>query len=198
MRPLLYALLIPVIAIELTVAVLAMMPKVDERYRAFFIDRTSDCWRLAPPGTYTMGATVSFLPPKRPEITNLMRCGWLGPQDTGLWSVGSESELRIAVADPPSDLLLDLELIPFNTTERPVQTIRIFINGRGLDTLQLEGTEARHVVIPIPADYVAEGEERIDIGFGFPGAYAPADVGINDDDRRLSIRLLSLRLTKAE
>ena len=198
MRALLYLLVVPVLLFEATVAALALMPRVEEPYRAFFVDRTTDCWRLDVSGAYAMGETVSFLPPKSGAQSALLRCGWLSAQDTGTWARGPEAELRIAVLDPPTGLVLDLELVPFNTTERPVQTVRVFVNGKGLDTLQIEGTEARHVVIPIPAEYVALGDERVDVGFGFPSAYAPAEVGLNSDQRRLSVRLLSLRVTRAE
>lgn len=198
MRLLLYLLVIPVVLFEATVAVLALMPQVDERYRAFFIDRTTDCWPLDVAGTYDLGETVSLMPPKSAEQTAILRCGWLAPQETGTWALGPEAELRLNVPDPPTDLLLDLELVPFNIDQHPVQTVRVYVNGKGLQTLQLEGTDARHLEIAIPADYVALGDQRIDVGFGFPSAHAPVEFGINNDKRRLSIRLLSLRLTRAE
>lgn len=191
-----YGLIILVLLVEATVAVLALMPNVPDRFRAYYIDRTTDCWPLDISGRYAFGEVVSFLPPRTEAQAGIMRCGWLGPQDTGTWSTGPESRLRFAVPDPPADLVLDLELIPFVTTPQPVQTIRIDVNGAGLDTIQLEGTQPRHQLLRIPAAAVALGDERIDVDFRFPGAHSPASVGINSDRRLLAIRLLSVKLTR--
>lgn len=197
-RRLLYLLLVPVVVFEAAVAALALSPQVDDRFRAFFIDRTTDCWPLDVSGAYALGEPVSLLPPKSGAQTDILRCGWLGPQDTGTWSTGRESRLRFAVADPPTDLLLDLELVPFVTLPQPVQTVRIDVNGRGIDTIQLEGNDPRHQILRIPRDVVDLGDERIDVDFRFPSAHSPASAGLNNDRRLLAIRLLSVTLTRAE
>jgi hypothetical protein len=197
-RAWLYGLVVPVVLFETAVAVLAFLPQVPDRFRAFFIDRTTDCWPIDVSGEYALGETVSYLPPKSAAQTGTMRCGWLGPQDTGTWSSGPESRLRFAVADPPADLVLDLELIPFVTDVQPVQTIRISVNGKGIDTIQLEGSEARHQMFSIPGEIVALGDERIDVDFQFPSAHSPARAGINADRRLLALRLLSARVIRAE
>ena len=197
-RTLLYLLLVPIVLFEAVVAVLALNPQVSEPFRAYFIDKTTDCNRyLDVSGTYALGETVSLVLPKTAAQTDILRCGWLGPQDTGTWSSGPESRLRFALADPPSAVVLDLELIPFVTEPQPVQTVRITVNGRGLDTIQLEGNDPRHVLVEIPLDIVDLGDERVDVDFTFPSAHSPASASINNDKRLLGIRLLSVKLTRA-
>ncbi|UJW87209.1 hypothetical protein [Devosia sp. SL43] len=184
--------------LAVTVLALVKNPHVNDQYRAYFIDRTTDCWPLPIDGAIAWGEQLSFVGAAAVSPTYpLRRCGWMEPQDTGTWSMGPEAVLRLNPGPRARDLLLDLEMLPFVTTESPVQTVRLTLAGTDLATLTLDAASSPQHRFILPAA-LASSSGPIDVGFHFPTAHSPSAAGMNDDRRRLAIRLLSVRITEAD
>ncbi len=190
------ALIVLLIAFEASVAVLALNPQVPERFRAFFIERTTDCWPIEVSGHYTLGEKVSFMP-GAPGTRDLTVCGWSQPTVEGTWAQGPEARLRFAVDPPKVPLNLELEILGFVTVKQLVQRIVVNVNGRALTTLVLQNGTPGRQIIRIPPAVAALGNGKIEVTFLFPDAVTPQSQGLGSDRRRLAARLLSVRLAPA-
>ena len=182
---------------ELFVGILILFPQVPEQFRAYYIDRSTDCWPFEVSGAYRLGATVSFVRPASPGIGNLKVCGWLDPEDTGTWSIGPEARLRFRVPPPVADLLLELDMLAFVATGLPEQVVNLTVNGSPLETLRLGPVSSGKKYFRIPRALVLENWGVVELWMQFPTARSPASLGINNDQRRLAVRLRSVRLTLA-
>jgi hypothetical protein len=186
MRPVKRLAIGALVAFELGVLGMILMPDVEPQYRAVYIDRTSECWPRVVSGAIEPGQHISFLKAdaKGPS-QHLLRCGWMRPEDTGTWSIGPESRLLLqVVASRPATI--DLELLPFAERQR----VTVTLNGGPLTEWVLRKDSPRGQTFEIPA--VADG--RLELAFHFPDAVAPRELGLSNDRRRLAIRLLSLTL----
>jgi hypothetical protein len=173
------------VAFELGVFGMMLMPDVEPQYRAVYIDRTSDCWPLEVSGAVEPGRRISFVKtdaegPSR----HLLRCGWMSPEGTGTWSIGPESRLLLQVAGG-RPATIDLELLPF-----AAQRVAVTVNGEPLTEWVLTKDSPRGQTLEVPP--VPDG--RLELAFHFPDAVAPRDLGLSNDRRRLAIRLLFLTL----
>src|SRR5690606_15773615 len=110
-------------------AVLCMIatPRVSDAYRAYFIERSTDCWPQEVPGRLRLGERVSFLKADAAgTAAGLKVCGWIPAAGTGTYSSGPEARLRLAAGPPAGELLLELELLPYVTPAHPVQRVIVF------------------------------------------------------------------------
>jgi len=180
-------------------AVLAMMlnPQVSRAYRAYFIDRSTDCWRLPVKGTMAMDETISLVGRQADGPTFALRhCGWMEPQETGTWSTGPEASLRLDPGLRDGDLVLDLEMLGYLPKEQPSQRVWINLAGRVLAELVLEADTPPHHSIVLPAESIGPSGP-IDLGFYFPDATALTSAGSSGISNHLAVRILSLRLSPA-
>lgn len=177
------------ILFELFVAGLTLFPRVDERYQAVFIDRTSECWLHPVSGRIAFDEPVSMLGTEKvlaDAAKAILRCGWLNPDGNGMWSVGPESRLLLQV--PPGQAArLELDLRAFWHTQR----IDITANGQPLTEWTLT-TDTRQQSLPLPAT----GDGRIELAFHFRDAVSPRELGLLADRRALAIQLLAVTLRK--
>lgn len=189
----LYGLAGLVLAAEAAILAVALTPDVDPVYRAYYIDRTADCYPLPVTGDYSLGTRVSFGPDGKAERLQLARCGWRDPDVVGSWSDGDRSMLRFAVAPPPADLLLELVLQPYVDRETTKQRVEVSANGTSLGMIELAGRTSLRKEIAIPAATVGESG-LLDITLQYPDAQeVPGPSGTGP--RVYAVFLYNLRLT---
>ena len=185
------------IAFEASVLVMIATPHVSEQYRAFYIERTSDCWPAEVTGRIALGQRVWFLKADATGAARDLRvCGWIDPAGNGTWSLGTESRLLFDVGSDSGPLRLELDLLPYVRDNHPVQRMALSANGEKLAEFTLDARSGRRHAVTIPADAIGE-DGRIELTLELPDAQSPEALGLGTDKRRLAIRLISLTLSPA-
>ena len=181
---------------ELGVAGLALRPRVTPEYRAYFIDKTSDCWPHTTSGAYTLGQTLSFVDGKGVSFVPNKICGWFYPGADGTWSYGRFSVLRLVF--PPGSAALTLTMTAGAMVEkaRPLQRVVVSTNGQPLCTLAFDSATPETKTLAVPAALTATG--RIELRFDYPDAGPGTELGPNGDAHLRAIRMVALTLTAAE
>lgn len=194
-RPaLLYAAAAAVALVELAILAVALHPNVSDTYRARYIAGTSNCWLTNVTGEIVLGERIPATREASGRIGAVLRCGWLPPESYGTWSDGEESKLRFELEPGRPDLFLDLELFPFGADQGRVQQVTVSTDGIPLATFTLDRPLIVARRIPIPASLPLDADKRLELDIAVPTAVSPQQLGLNDFQRRLGIRLVSLRL----
>lgn len=182
------------VLIEAAIFAVALVPSVDPDYRAYYLDRSTDCYPLPVSGAYRLGERVSFGSASEGKRANLARCGWRDPEAQGSWSDGNRSMLRFAIAPQPADLVLELDARPYLDAESPGQRIEITANGTPLETLELvEKGPAIHRIAISSAIVGTAGQ--LNITFNYPDARALTGAG--SGTRLYALFVLDLALERA-
>ncbi len=175
-----------IVAFEIAVVAMMLAPQVEAQYRAVFIDRSSDCWPHPVSGVIEPNQMVSFFTTEADSpATHVLRCGWLAPEATGTWSLGTEARLLLSLP-PGRQSTLDLDLVPFGERQR----VGVTIAGQPVADWTLTPDGTRQYSVALPA--IAEG--TVEIAFHFPDAVSPRDLGLSNDRRKFAIRLLTATL----
>jgi len=182
------------VLIEAAIFAVALVPSVDPDYRAYYLDRSTDCYPLPVSGAYRLGGRVSFGSASEGERANLARCGWRDPEAGGSWSDGSRSMLRFAIPPQPADLVLELNVRPYLDAETPRQRIEVTANGTPLDTLELveKGVATHRIAI---SSAIVGTAGQLDITFNYPDARALTGAG--SGTRLYALFVLDLALERA-
>jgi hypothetical protein len=189
-----YALSGMIVAFAAAVCLMVLHPRVSDAYRAFYLDKTTDCWPLPVSGRVALDTDISFVGLESGKVTRgLRRCGWLDPQETGTWASGPEARLLLNPGQRERDLQLILDVLPFFTAAYPTQSVGVELNGKRVADWVLDRNSEPRQTIALPLDRIGE-TGPIEIAFHLPDAVSPAQAGLNQDRRRVSIRLLSLHL----
>ena len=176
---------------------MAANPHVGADYRAYFIDKTTDCWALPTTGAVPLNQTISFVGEEATAATRALRaCGWLDAQETGTWSLGPESRLHLAPRGLIGDALIDFEIVPFIAKQQPKQTAIISADGTELARWTMTVGATQHATVRVP-HAIAARDGGFVLSLRFPLAISPAELKINADRRRLSIRLYALTIRDA-
>ncbi|KUM25088.1 hypothetical protein AU467_27320 [Mesorhizobium loti] len=186
-----YALAGALTAAEFAILALALNPKVNDDYRAYYIDRTTTCLNRDAIGRYMPGRTVSFRSNGAREAIPMMVCGWSGPVADGTHSLGETSRLRLAMPPLRDGLLATLEV---NAVIRPPQVSqRIVISANGIEVYRvtLSGRAPTTVSFEIP-QAVLVGKERLEMTFDYPDGIPQSPAASNIYNR--AIKLISFRL----
>ena len=189
----LYSLATLLLAAEVTILAVAMTPSVDPLYRAYYIDKSTDCFPLPVTGAYALGERISFGTDGAASRTALARCGWRDPEATGSWSDGDLSMLRFAVTTS-SDLVLELKMQPYVDHDTPRQRIEVTANGTSLGIIEAADRGGTTSDIAIPAAVVGTSG-LLDVTLGYPDAKrlsGPSGTG----SRVYAIFLRDLRLAQ--
>lgn len=186
------------LALELVALALVLRPNVAPAYRAYYIDKSSDCWPHQTAADYVLGTKLSFAyPPQGADFTPNKICGWFYPDRNGDWSYGRYSLLRFNFAPAAGDLTLTLEAGAMVNPAHPVQTVRISANDVPVGALDFDSPAPETRSLSIPARLAATG--RIELRFDYPDARPGSEVGPAEDAHLRAIRAVSLTLTpKAE
>ena len=130
-----------VASFELYAASLVLTPNVDAAYRAYYIDKASDCWSHETAATYTLGTALSFVDSKPNLFFPNKICGWFYPNDKGTWSYGSYSLLRFKFAAVDAPLRLTVTAGAMVDAAHPTQRVAISANGQPLTDLSFTDAE---------------------------------------------------------
>lgn len=119
--------------------------------------------------------------------------GWAEPEDGFVWALGPRSRLALAAGALPRDgtVWLELDVNPFVLPGSVAgQRIHVAVNAVpiGQDRVVGEGTLA----YAVPAQALTGGE--LQVVLDMPDASRPADLGFNDDRRRLGFMVRSVAL----
>lgn len=182
------------ILVELAAVALMLRPSVDPAYRAYYIDKSSDCWPHRTAAAYTLGTRLSFtVPPQGPEFTPNKICGWFYPDAQGTWSYGAFS--RLAFVFPPAELPLRLTIDAAGMVDaaQPRQPVVVSANGRPLGALSFDSATPVAQSLTLPATLAATG--RIDLRLDYPAARPGTAMSPNADPHLRAIRVVALTLT---
>lgn len=179
------------------VAVLVMIatPRVSDDYRAFFLDRTTQCWPRNASGSIELGHEVSF---RRDDedagARNVLECGWNSPIDNGTWSKGPEARLKFKV--PAEGARLEMTLRPFVTEQHPQQRFQIWAGKWQLARIVLMDDSLRQQSVNIPDLAVENGE--VVLSLRFEDSTSPREQGLGNDRRDYAVQLEALTLQPVE
>lgn len=121
--------------------------------------------------------------------------GWSQAESWGIWSDGSTASLSIPLPEEKA-ALIRMEVMPHVNEKHPQQTIIIRINNIKVKEISLRKPDIIELNIP-PSAYKSK-HNMIKINFHFPDAISPAELGKNNDTRKLSLGLVSLQFIKQQ
>ena len=163
-RLLLLGLIVLVAGVELFIAWLAVHPRVDRNYRAYYIDQTTTCLNKPVTGAYELGSTVSFMPDDQVGARHLRVCGWAGPGGDGTHSVGTSSRLRFAVGAVSGDLVLDMWVAAVTAPDGRDQHIVLrSAAGVPIGEATIPAGATRALEFNVPAAAIDRKQQRLDL-----------------------------------
>lgn len=139
---------------------------------------------------YSTGQRITFNN-SVPKNDLMLANGWWTWSDSwGTWSVGEKAQVNFLL--PLSQAKqLTLYARALVSPEHPTQRVKIFVNDRFFQELDLMAAEHNAIVIPISAQIQKQG--YIAVNFYFINPIQPKLLGMGDDDRLLAIGLESAR-----
>jgi hypothetical protein len=114
--------------------------------------------------------------------------GWAHPEAWGIWSDGGQAQLIIGIPQSGATSLT-LSTRAFVTAKHPTQEIGMIINGEQRPNITLTKDSNNQITIPMTKADQQAG--YLNIEFKFKNPAKPKDLGMGDDDRLLSIGLIS-------
>ena len=193
-RRLLWGGIVLVGGFELWSASLILRPNVDPVYRAYLIDKTSDCWPHLTDGDYALGESIGFLSDRRETADRIKICGWFYPDGTGTWTYGAFSRLRTRFPPAATPLVLTITAGAMVSATHPEQRVTVSVNGSTLGTLSFTSGElaARSIGIPKAiADLSATG---LDWQLDFPDARPGTEMGPQNDPHPRALRVVAFKI----
>lgn len=194
-RLLLLGLIVLVAGVELFIAWLAVHPRVDRNYRAYYIDQTTTCLNKPVTGAYELGSTVSFMPDDQVGARHLRVCGWAGPGGDGTHSVGTSSRLRFAVGAVSGDLVLDMWVAAVTAPDGRDQHIVLrSVAGVPIGEATIPAGATRALEFNVPAAAIDRKQQRLDLIIRYPTGVAMRPPAADTDNR--AIKLMSVQLRR--
>lgn len=192
---LLWGAIVPVAGFELLAAILAGRHDADPAYRAYYIEKSTDCWRHTTTASYVLGTTLSFVAGRDPLFFPNKICGWYYPGPGGTWSYGDYSLLQFNFAPTGRPLRLWLTAGAMVNAAAPLQRVKVTANGAEIATLRFESNAPDLRTIEIPAAIARSGS--IELRFDYPDARSGREMGPNEDPHPRAIRMVALTLDGA-
>jgi hypothetical protein len=179
---------------ELVVTATILHPRVDPAYKAYYIDKSSDCWPHQTEGKYELGKELNFVGYPDDFAPNKV-CGWFYPRSVGTWSYGPYSELRFRFA--PTDEALQLTLNGAGMVEpaHRVQHVEVTANDQKVGEMVFDSTTPVTKQLTLPAGIGKSG--LVELRFDYPDARRGDEMGLNEDPHLRAIRVLTLKLGPA-
>jgi len=110
-------------------------------------------------------------------------------EENGVWSEGKETEFLFYLPPTQNELRLLLDVAPFS-----VQKVELVANGVSLGVLEIN--EAGLHEITIPNETIIDN--KLHLLFLLPNALSPKDLGINNDERELSLFFHELSISEKQ
>lgn len=124
--------------------------------------------------------------------------GWSDPEDWGIWSVGSQSDIALPLPPVGADIRLTVNADAFVYPARPHKEVRVFVNDVPLATWSFNDEEgARRRTVDIPKKLLQRSEQQSDLlRIRFVPSFAASlqQAGLGSGSRHLGMALLSMTL----
>jgi hypothetical protein len=134
--------------------------------------------------------SLRHLPFNLNKRNSLLTSGWFIPEEWGVWAEDQKATLLLPL--PASGAKsIQLEARAFVVPKHPVQTVAIWANGVFIKRVELTKGDQNLIDIPIPAKSLIPG--YVSLEFELLSRARPRDLGYNQDDRYLSMALVSAR-----
>ena len=179
---------------ELWSASLILRPNVDPVYRAYFIDKTSDCWPHLTDGDYALGESIGFLPDRRETADRIKICGWFYPDGTGTWTYGAFSRLRTRFPPAATPLVLTITAGAMVSATHPEQRVTVSVNGSTLGTLSFTGGDPAAQSIDIPRAIARGSATGLEWQLDFPDARPGTEMGPQNDPHPRALRVVAFKI----
>src|SRR5579859_3755529 len=126
-------------------------------------------------------------------IEGLTLQGISGPELAGRWTDGPSASIRITLPDYVRDhVIVWLELVPFLSGEDlREQIVEVSASEAMIGRWQLTDRLFRRRTLLVRRDNISARSE-VDLGFSIPNCTRPADLGLNQDQRRLGVMIKRL------
>ena len=112
---------------------MVLNPRVEDDYRAYYIDRTSSCFPRLISGYYKLGEPASFVAGRNGMKRDSIRwCGFMPVKNDGIKSFGDYGILKLKFAVPDEDLLLTFSSWANTNADKPARDVQIVVNGETL------------------------------------------------------------------
>jgi ubiquinone/menaquinone biosynthesis C-methylase UbiE len=122
--------------------------------------------------------------------------GWGSAEPTLRWAINAESKLIIPPGIQPQDMTLHLNVYALVSPPIAAQRLTLSVDSHDLQQFVLGGGEAE-CICKIPA-HLIKADAPIIIIFRHPDGARPCDLGLNSDDRILSIAFRRLSIHPLE
>jgi hypothetical protein len=120
--------------------------------------------------------------------------GWSSPEEWGIWSDGESAHMVLPVSGTVKSITVQVRALV--TPAHPKQDVAVKINDALVFRTSLATADDTLIQIPVPKDMqeksAAQGLMRV--GFEFPNAVQPKDIGLNGDSRKLALGLQAITL----
>lgn len=187
------AVLTAAIGIHVTALSLALQPRVGHDYAERYIALNRSCLHMPPPPVLAAIPAQLARDPVTGRCGSLLRAGWHPHEATGTWSSARRAVLELGIAPGlrTEDRSLTLRLMaPFGATVHP-RVLRVLLDGAPVATERFTRDGATAIVIA--GESLRPGAtHRIELLLD--RLYAPAELGLGDDRRRIGIAFLGLAL----
>jgi hypothetical protein len=117
--------------------------------------------------------------------------GWGYPEVWGVWGSGERANVVIPLPKDQTVKQLTLEMRALIAPGVPTQKYSLLANGEAVATQALTKAEGNRIIIPITGSISKAG--FLNLEFRFFNRAKPKDMGIGEDNRNLSIGLVSAR-----
>ena len=179
---------------ELWSASLILRPQVDATYRAYFIDKTSDCWPHLTDGDYVLAESLGFLPDRRERADRIKICGWFYPDNTGTWSYGAFSRLRTKFAPIGAPLILTITAGAMVSAAHPEQRVVVSVNGTALGMLRFDSLDLEARSIEVPRSVADMSANGLDWQLDYPDARSGTEMGPQNDPHPRALRVVAVKI----
>lgn len=168
-----------------------------EHYRHWSPDfclRKESPLQLADTAFPPFGEIIQF--GERLHSTSFLKRGWSSPEDGGVWSNDTYSEVCIPIEDELLGQTVQLDIwgtqfVPENDAAGPV---RIMVNGTPAGEVVFGGSPSQAVCLAYGANI---GREAL-LRFEYSKTFCPSDLGLSEDVRLLSVHLMAIKLSVVE
>ena len=143
---------------------------------------------------YPWGTLLTF--GKNGNVHRFLLDGWSLPSksERTTWTKAAEARLSFRISPPKrGKVVLSAKMLPFVVKELlPHQRVLIHVNGELVGEWMLTERVLQSHSMEVPADLFRD--EEVVVGFEFPNAATPRELGVNRDVRTLAVRFASISL----
>jgi len=135
-----------------------------------------------------LGEGMAFKKYAKPEL--FLQWGWSNPEGWGTWSEGEVANLVLPMPEQKAQKII-FTANAFLSQNHPSQEILVQVNKGPIQHFKLNLASNNTIEVAIPNELTKAN--LIEIQFQFKNAFSPKSIGMNSDQRKLAIGLISAR-----